>query len=123
MRWAQSPTNTFVEVKFATRFDSPACLDIFDSEIKVIDNDTLYMSAMCRNDKKLLKYELRMNLNGDVHPFVNQVDPKVLDTHQEVLNEYETNFEAFKKLNSTYLEKLSKYDKDMDKFRSYKQNK
>ena len=29
-RWAQSATHIFLNVKFATRFDSPACLDIFD---------------------------------------------------------------------------------------------
>ena len=66
LRWAQSPQQVFIEVKFATRFDSPACLDIFDSNITVIDNSTLYMSAMCRNDKKLLKYELNVDLYGDV---------------------------------------------------------
>jgi hypothetical protein len=69
LRWAQSPQQAFVEVKFATRFDSPACLDIFDSEIRIDNNRTLFLSAMCRNDKKLLKYELELDLYGDVKPF------------------------------------------------------
>ena len=38
LRWAQSTQQVFIEVKFATRFDSPACLDIFDSEMKIINN-------------------------------------------------------------------------------------
>lgn len=29
-RWAQSLNETFIEVKFATRLDSPACIDLYD---------------------------------------------------------------------------------------------
>ena len=73
-RWAQSLNEVFIEIKWATRFDSPACLDTFDHEYKIVDvspkvieSDTdgvvstnatirqqLYVSAMCRNDKTLL---------------------------------------------------------------------
>ena len=55
--------HAYLEVKYSTRFDSPACLDIFDSEF-AIENEGkhLYLKAMCRNDKKLLKYELRLDL-------------------------------------------------------------
>lgn len=61
IRWAQSANSTFVEVKFSTRFDSPACLDIFDDKI-TLENSTLTISAMCRNDKKLLSYQLKIDL-------------------------------------------------------------
>ena len=66
-QWAQSLNQTFLEVKFSTRFDSPACLDTFDSEFH-IENEgkVLHLSAMCRNDKKLLKYELRLDLYDTV---------------------------------------------------------
>lgn len=60
--------NTFVEVKFATRFDSPACLDIFD-HVTSLNNKTLSISAMCRNDKKLLKYQVDLDLYSEVAPF------------------------------------------------------
>lgn len=52
-----------MEVKYSTRFDSPACLDIFDTEFR-IENEgkRLYLTSMCRNDKKLLKYELKLDL-------------------------------------------------------------
>jgi len=55
-------------VKYSTRFDSPACLDIFDQEFR-IENEglRLYHSAMCRNDKKLLRYELKLDLFGPVN--------------------------------------------------------
>jgi hypothetical protein len=68
IRWAQSPNNTFMEVKFATRFDSPACLDIFDLNVD-LDAQTLLISAMCRNDKKLLKYQASIELADSVYPF------------------------------------------------------
>ena len=77
MRWAQSPHNTFIEVKFAHRFDSPACLDIFDANITLSNNRTLTVSAMCRNDQKLLRYELDMDLYHDVHPF--EVEASIME--------------------------------------------
>ena len=76
IRWAQSPNNTLMEVKFATRFDSPACLDIFDQEVTLShqgNSTTLHISAMCRNDKKLLKYLLNLPLYDGVQDFT--IDP------------------------------------------------
>jgi hypothetical protein len=29
-RWAQSLDTVYIEVKFSTRLDSPACVDVFD---------------------------------------------------------------------------------------------
>lgn len=47
----------FASVKFATRFDSPGCVDLFDKEI--ILNETHFdLSVHCRSDKKVMKYEL-----------------------------------------------------------------
>ena len=89
LRWAQSPLNTFIEVKFSHRFDSPACLDIFDSEIVIKGNRTLIVSAMCRNDKKLLKYELEVPLYDEVYPFDKQVDPSVLEDYKAAMKKHE----------------------------------
>ncbi len=36
-RWAQSLEQVFLEIKWATRFDSPACLDTFDHDYRVVD--------------------------------------------------------------------------------------
>ena len=59
----------YLETKYSTRFDSPACLDIFDQEFRIEGEGTrLYHSAMCRNDKKLLKYELNLDLYNMVLP-------------------------------------------------------
>ena len=50
-----------MEVKYSTRFDSPACLDIFDTVFRIEEEGKrIHLEAMCRNDKKLLKYELKL---------------------------------------------------------------
>ena len=65
--WAQSLNQTMLEVKYSTRFDSPACLDIFDQKFEIQNEGSrLYHSAMCRNDKKLLRYELKLDLFAPV---------------------------------------------------------
>jgi hypothetical protein len=56
-----------LEVKFATRLDSPACIDLFNKSIE-IKGDYLKVEAMCRNDKKLLHYILEINLYAHVSP-------------------------------------------------------
>lgn len=66
-RWAQSLTIVYLEVKFATRFDSPACLDLSDHEYSIsADGQTINIAAMCTNDKKLLHYKLNLKLNDAV---------------------------------------------------------
>ena len=40
-RWAQSPTHVYLEVKFSTRFDSPACLDLFDHHYEIANVTSL----------------------------------------------------------------------------------
>ena len=88
-RWAQSLTHVYLEVKFSTRFDSPACLDLFDQHYEIknvttidsieevgqsqpldsgqkVNRQRILMTAMCRNDKTLLKYQLSLDLNGSV---------------------------------------------------------
>lgn len=40
-RWAQSLTHVFLEVKFSTRFDSPACLDLFDHHYEIVNVTSL----------------------------------------------------------------------------------
>lgn len=53
--WAQSLNQTFLEVKYSTRFDSPACLEISNQEFWIgEDGKHLHLKALCRNDKKLL---------------------------------------------------------------------
>ena len=93
LRWGQSPDNVFIEVKYATRFDSPACLDIFDQNI-TINEKLLSISAMCRNDQQLLKYELELELHGDVRPF--ELSESEQETYQSDLAEYEKLTEQYK---------------------------
>lgn len=57
-----------MEVKFATRFDSPACIDIFDKKIEIKDG-RLLVEATCMNDKKRLLYKLELDLFDKVKGF------------------------------------------------------
>ena len=71
-RWAQSMNSTFVQVKFATRFDSPACLDTSNLRVTLgEDKRSLVVSALCgRSDAQNLQYVLNVNLQEEVIPFV-----------------------------------------------------
>ena len=93
LRWAQNTNQVFIEVKFATRFDSPACLDIFDSVVRVDGNQKLFLQAMCRNDKKLLKYELVLDLMNKVQPF--EVEQQIMEAWRTQVKEYEEKLEEF----------------------------
>jgi len=88
-RWQQTLDEIWIEVKWTTRFDSPACLDTYEhhSEVKTwkeaitepsLDDDVmepvevqkkeqmLHVRAMCRNDNRILEYELKLDLLNEV---------------------------------------------------------
>lgn len=100
LRWAQSPNNIFIEVKYATRFDSPACLDIFDQDIKIKEK-VVTIQAMCRNDQQLLKYEVDLELHGEVHPF--EISDEHASEYEKEKNEYEAAY-------ARYLKEKEEYD-------------
>ncbi len=54
-----------LSVKFATRMDSPGCLDTFDPNI-TITKDAFNLSISCRIDKQVYKYELYLELFEDI---------------------------------------------------------
>lgn len=58
-------------MKFATRFDSPACLDTSNLRVTIGDDSrSLVVSALCgRSDAQNLLYMLKINLQEEVHGF------------------------------------------------------
>jgi hypothetical protein len=54
-----------LEIKFATRLDSPSCLDLVEKHVSITENK-VSVEAVCRNDKTLLRYVLVINLYGRV---------------------------------------------------------
>ena len=64
-QWAQSLDHVFLNVKFATRMDSPGCLDTFDPNI-TIGNNTFQMFISCKIDKQVYRYELDFELFENV---------------------------------------------------------
>jgi len=101
----------FIEVKFSTRFDSPACLDIYDSVIRIDNDRTLFLSAMCRNDKKILKYELVLDLHDNVQPF--EMDPELYETWKVQIKRWEDYLEA----NKTYTDAWETYEAELKKYK------
>jgi hypothetical protein len=79
LRWTQSINDTFIEVKFSTRWDSPACLDLSDYNLTLSGMDgegmesyggnLLHVSALCKNDNKYLFYKLELKLFDHVNPW------------------------------------------------------
>lgn len=118
LRWAQSKSHTFIELKYATRFDSPACLDLFDEKLEIKNNKTLSLSAMCRNDQKLLRYSLDIDLFDDVHPFEITEDrlldyTKEYNKWSEADSEYQKKFKEWEAQKEEWEKKLGK-EKEVD---------
>jgi len=66
-QWAQSLDQVMFQIKFSQRWDSPGCLDTFNQEVKM-DNRTFNFTIYCRIATQLLKYELNLDLFGDINP-------------------------------------------------------
>jgi hypothetical protein len=60
-QWAQSLDHVMLSVKFATRMDSPGCLDTFDPNITISDR-RFDLQISCRIDKQIFRYELNLGL-------------------------------------------------------------
>jgi len=68
-KWAQSLKAVWLEVKFATRFDQPACVDLSNEKYEVSEDFTqVTIEALCTNDRKPLLYRLVLDLWDAVMP-------------------------------------------------------
>jgi hypothetical protein len=65
---------------------------------------------MCRNDKKLLRYELEMPLFGEVYPFEKQIDERVLAEYKAAVKAHEDAWEQYRLDNKTYHKAKEDYD-------------
>lgn len=66
------------------------------------------MVAMCRNDGKLLRYELEVDLYGEVRPF--EIEQSLLQEYQNEVKDYENAYSVYLELNKTYYEDLESFD-------------
>lgn len=93
-RWAQSLHFVFLEVKFSTRFDSPACIDLIDKQVR-LTNQQLTVEAICRlSDKTLLKYFLDINLTEKVALLDEDVTPAVQKEYDQMEASYQEEHKA-----------------------------
>lgn len=66
---------------------------------------------MCRNDKKILKYELTLDLFENVQPF--EMNPELIEKHKDLSKDWDEYLE----LNKTYFQKWDEYKKAMKKYK------
>ena len=94
-RWAQSLNTTFIEVKFATRFDSPACLDVSNLDVQLDDDrKQVSIAGLCgRNDAANLLYKLDLDLSDTIKPFY--VEDEEQEQYILDMQEYEKNMKDF----------------------------
>eukprot|EP00347_Sterkiella_histriomuscorum_P021293 403334511 len=64
-QWAQSLDYIYLSIKFATRFDTPGCLDTFDENITISPRN-FNLTIFCKHDKNTMKYELDLDLFDDI---------------------------------------------------------
>ena len=70
--WAQSLSNVYLLVKFAHSHDSPGCLEVKNTEIKITINNLFFIgyciqvSIMLTQGDTPIKFTLDLILNGDV---------------------------------------------------------
>ena len=114
-RWAQSLETIYLEVKFATRLDSPACIDLLDQTVELspinesnyTDGQTLHISATCRNDARFLSYNLTINLHQSIMPLNYQLTDKKLKKYEALKTRYESLKKEYPKNWKTYLEQVA----------------
>lgn len=108
LRWAQSLNTTFVLVKFATRFDSPACLQVSNVIVTITNNTQLLVQGLCqRSDAQTLLYKLDITLAQEVQAF--EIDESTMALYEESMKDYEQQKEDHDKKVEIYNEKLKKW--------------
>ena len=92
----------YLEVKFAARMDSPACVDLSHKKVslsmgqpsekteKQLENEgdgrqTLVVEALCRSDGSLILFKLKVNLFSTVTDFEMSPDFEVDSSDFELL--------------------------------------
>ena len=58
--------NVFLTIKFATRYDSPGCIDIVDKQVEISEKH-FSMNVSCRADKLTMLYNLELDLFNNVN--------------------------------------------------------
>ena len=96
-QWAQSMDKIFIEVKFASRFDSPGCVEV--NGIKFTHNkEGFVLKGECSIEEHIMKYELDLKL-------LNSVDEEYEETKEISGGKFQI---TLKKKVSKYWERLLK---------------
>ena len=134
-QWAQSMDKIFIEVKFASRFDSPGCVEV--NGIKFTHNkEGFVLKGECSIEEHIMKYELDLKLLNSVDEeyeetkeisggkFQITLKKKVSKYWERLLkdeNEKKDNMKIWFEMKSKYEDELKEYEKNEDKEKSYEE--
>lgn len=134
-QWAQSMDKIFIEVKFASRFDSPGCVEV--NGIKFTHNkEGFILKGECSIEEHIMKYELDLKLLNSVDEeyeetkeisggkFQITLKKKVSKYWERLLkdeNEKKDNMKIWFEMKSKYEDELKEYEKNEDKEKSFEE--
>lgn len=134
-QWAQSMDKIFIEVKFASRFDSPGCVEV--NGIKFTHNkEGFVLKGECSIEEHIMKYELDLKLLNSVDEeyeetkeisggkFQITLKKKVSKYWERLLkdeNEKKDNMKIWFEMKSKYEDELKEYEKNEDKEKSFEE--
>eukprot|EP00347_Sterkiella_histriomuscorum_P010502 403376037 len=122
--WAQSIDTIYINIKLATRLNSPGCLDTFEQNI-TFGNDTFNFTIYCRNDNQVMKYELDLDLFSGINDTNCTVEKSSVGRlrvtlPKKSLGRWERLIKQKKKIFKNmhvWLDYQDQLDKDLDKYK------
>mmetsp|Transcript_36861 Transcript_36861/g.56425 ORF Transcript_36861/g.56425 Transcript_36861/m.56425 type:complete len:259 (+) Transcript_36861:550-1326(+) len=76
---------------------------------------------MCRNDKKLLQYQLELELYGDVQPL--ELDPELVSNYTSQKEQFDKDWSVYIQENETYTEDMKTYKEQLTLYNSQQEDK
>lgn len=90
-QWAQSMEKVYIEVKFASRHDSPGCLEINNLDLS-LQNDKLVLTGECTIEDNIIKYNLDIELFDEIDDQYKDLSPSSNGKYQVVLRKKERKY-------------------------------
>lgn len=90
-QWGQNMEKVYIEVKFASRHDSPGCVEINNLDYS-LQNDKLILTGECSIDENIIKYNLDLHLFDEIDDQYKDLSPSSAGKYQLVLKKKERKY-------------------------------